>query len=263
MPFTGFNLKYPEYEVITPHTHLSFTVRTLNVQDEERLKGSLMTPIKVIEHLNKCIYETIVKKPDSIKEYKDFLKLLTLKDRDALLYGLYHITYEDIRNYDVKCKNCKKDFSVTVSASDTFNYLPYPGEDVLTRRIRVDLPKSPGISAWIKQPTLEDEMDTSKKMSSRPGTTLDIITETLIIEKFEQEMESMVDPAIITERIDIIDAYRSLPAKDKREIQEKYKEEFGKYGTELKMQVFCQHCGTEDIVEIDLVDNFFRMVYSS
>lgn len=263
MPFTGFNLKYPEYEVITPHTHLSFTLRTLNVQDEERLKGSLMTPTKITEHLNKCIYEALVKKPETIKEYKDFLNLLTLKDRDSLLYGLYHITYEDIRNYDVKCKNCKKDFSVTVAASDTFNYIPYPGEDILIKRHKINLPKSEGVSVWIKQPTLEDEMESIKKMSSRPGSTMDIITETLIIEKFEQEIEGMVDPLVINERIDIIDAYRSLPAKDKRVIYENFTEEFGKYGTELKMQVYCQHCATEDIVEIDLVENFFRMVYSS
>ena len=222
-----------------------------------------MTPTKVTEHLNKCIYEVIVKKPDTIKEYKDFLKFITLKDRDAMLYGLYHITYEDIRNYDVKCKNCKKDFSVTVAASDTFNYKPYPGEDVLTKRVKIELPKSIGIFAYIKQPTLEDEMESIKKMSSRPGTTMDIITETLIIEKFEQNIENALEPLIITDRIDIIDAYRSLPAKDKREIYEKFNEEFGKYGTELKMQVFCQHCGSEDVVDIDLVENFFRMVYSS
>jgi len=261
--FTGFNLQYPEYEVITPHTHLSFTVRTLNVQDEERLKGSLMTPAKVTEHLNKCLYETLVKKPDSIKEFKDFLKLLTLKDRDTLLYGLYHITYEDIRNYDVKCRNCKKDFAVTVSASDTFNFNPYPEDNILTNRIKIDLPKSKGVSVYIKQPTLEDETESIKRMAQRPGVTMDIITETLIIERFEQDIETSKEPAVFSDRIDIIEAYRKLPAKDKRVIYEKFNEEFGKYGTELKMQVFCQHCGNEDVVNIDLVENFFRMVYSS
>lgn len=261
--FTGFNLQYPEYEVITPHTHLSFTVRTLNVQDEERLKGSLMTPAKVTEHLNKCLYETLVKKPDSIKEFKDFLKLLTLKDRDTLLYGLYHITYEDIRNYDVKCRNCKKDFAVTVSASDTFNFNPYPEDNILTKRIKIDLPKSKGVSVYIKQPTLEDETESIKRMAQRPGVTMDIITETLIIERFEQDIEESKDPVVFSDRIDIIEAYRKLPAKDKRVIYEKFNEEFGKYGTELKMQVFCQHCGNEDVVNIDLVENFFRMVYSS
>jgi len=261
--FTSFNLKYPEYEVITPQTHLSFTTRSLNVLDEERLKGSLMTPTKVTEHLNKCIYETLVKKPDTIKEYKDFLKLITLKDRDTLLYGLYHITYEDIRNYDVKCKNCKKDFAVTVNASDTFSFNPYPAEDILTRRVKIELPKSKGVSCFIKQPTLEDELVAINSMSSRPGTTMEVITETLIIDHFEQNIEALVEPIVIDQRNDIIDAYRTLPAKDKRVIYETFNEEFGKYETELRMRVFCQHCGTEDIVNIDLVENFFRMVYTS
>ena len=264
MTFTGFaELKYPEYEIITPQTHLSFTVKTLNVQDEERLKGSLMTPTKITEHLNKCIYESIVKKPDTITEFKKFLQLVTMKDRDSILYGLYHITYEEIRNYDVRCSSCKKEFPVTVKASDTFNFNPYPGDDILIKRIRVSLPKSKGVIAYIKQPTLEDEMEAIKNMSARPGLTIDIITETLIIEKFEQEIEGKTENISVTERIDIVDAYRSLPAKDKRVIYEKYNEEFGKYSTELKMQVFCQHCGKEDVVNIDLVDNFFRMVYSS
>jgi len=261
--FKGFNLKYPEYEVVTPQSHLSFNVRSLNVQEEEKLKGSLMTPTKITEHLNKCIYECIVKKPDNITEYKNFLDLITLKDRDALLYGLYHITYEEIRNYDIKCSNCRKDFPVTVKASDTFNYEIYPAEDILLKRVKVDLPKSIGVSVHIKQPTLQDEMVAIKSMSSRPGTTMDVITETLIIEKFEQNIEASVEPLIISDRTDIIDAYRTLPAKDKRTIYEKYNEEFGKYGIELKMKVFCQHCGAEDTVNIDLVENFFRMVYSS
>jgi hypothetical protein len=261
--FTGFHLKYPEYEVITPQTHLSFTTRSLNVQDEELLKGSLMTTARVTEHLNKCIYESLVKKPDTIKEYKDFLKLLTLKDRDALLYGLYHITYEEVRNYDIKCKNCKKDFSVTINASDTFNFNPYPGDDILTKRVKIELPKSKGVFAFIKQPTLEDEVDALKSLSSRPGTTMDIITETLIIDKFEQDVESQVEPNIITGRVDVIDAYRSLPAKDKRIIYDRFDSEFGQYEMQLKMKVFCKHCGTEDVVDIDLVEQFFRMVYTS
>lgn len=263
MPFTGFNVKYPEYEIITPQTHASFTVRSLNVQEEERLKGSLLTPTKITEHLNKCIYEAIINKPESIKEFKHFLQFVTLKDRDTLLYGLYHITYEDIRNYDVKCRTCRKDFPITVKASETFNFTPYPETDILLKKVQIPLEKTSGVSVWIKQPTLEDESESIKKMSSRPGTTLDIITETLIIEKFEQDIEKKTEPLVISDRLDIVDAYRSLPARDKRIIYEKYNEEFGKYGIELKMRTFCQHCGNEEVVDIDLVENFFRMVYTS
>jgi len=106
--FTGFNIKYPEYEVITPQTKLSYNVRSLTVQEEERLKGSLLSPMHT-------------KKPDHITDYESFLKNTTLKDRDALLYGLYHITYENIRNFDVSCTSCGKTYPITVKVSDTFN----------------------------------------------------------------------------------------------------------------------------------------------
>jgi hypothetical protein len=267
MPFKGFNLKYPEYEVITPHTHLSFSLRSLSVSEEEKLKGSLMTPTKITEHLNKCLYENSVQKPATITDYKSFLKSLSLKDRDALLYGLYHITYEEIRNYDIRCSSCRKEYPVTVKASEMFNNEPYVGEDSLTKRLKVDLPVSKGVSAYIRQPSLDDEETAIRTLSATPGLTIEIITETLIVERFEQLGEDAVvdvaDPVVYTSRYEIIDAYRSLPARDKRTIYEKYNEEFGKFGIKLKMRTFCTHCGFEEVVDVDLVENFFRMVYSS
>lgn len=262
--FTGFrNMVYPEYEVITPQTHLSFTLRTLTVQEEERLKGSLLTPAKIAEHLNKCIYEVLVKKPESITDYKTFLKSLTIRDREALLYGLYHITYEEIRNYEVFCSECKKSYQVTAKASQMFNINPYPGDDVLTRKIAVPLPVSNSVVAYIKQATIDDEEDAVRNLASYPGYTLDAVVGTLFIDRFEQDIEVSKEPIIYNDRKDIIDAYNSLPAKDRRVIFEKYNEEFGKYGVDLKMQVLCTYCSHQEIVDINLVDNFFRMVQSS
>lgn len=262
MPFTGFNIQYPEYEVITPQTKQSFTVRSMNVQEEERLKGSLVTALKVAEHLNSCLYESIVKKPDNITDLDSFMRNTTLKDRDALLYGLYHITYEEIRNYQVKCTHCGHSYPVTVQASSTFNYNAYPGKDILSVKQKVELPKSKGVFAYIKQPTLFDELYAIKNFGNNPGTTIDLITETLIIDKFEQDTStgSLVS---YTDRIDIIDAYMSLPAKDKRAIYQTYEENFGKYGIELKMKSFCNSCGKDDIYNIELVENFFRSLYSA
>lgn len=261
--FTGFNLKYPEYEVITPQTKKSFTVRTLNVQEEERLKASLITPAKITEHLNKCIYESLVNKPEEIKDFASFLKTITLKDREALLYGLYHITYEDIRNYDIRCGSCKKEYPVTVKASEVFNINPYPGDDILTKKSRISLPMSPGVFCTIKQPVLQDEVDAIRNLSGSVGFSMDLISETLIIEKFEQELETQALPIVTNEKEDVIMAYQSLPARDKRVIYEKYNEEFGKFSITLKMKSFCNYCGAEEVSTIDLVENFFRMVYSS
>jgi len=260
--FTSFvDLKYPEYEVITPQTHDSYHTKTLNVQEEERLKASFLTPSKITEHLNKCIYESLVKKPAKIKNYDDFLRNVTLKDRDALLYGLYHITYEDIRNYEIRCGDCGKNYQVSVKASETFNSVSYPGKDILKKRVEVNLPISKGVTATIKQPTMYNELMAFKTLGIQPNANVDIITETLVIDDFKQLPENG-EMIVWDEPGDIIDAYLSLPSRDKRAIHSQYRDIFGKYGISLKMRSTCIHCGQEEDVDLDLVQNFFRMVYS-
>jgi hypothetical protein len=263
MVFKGFNIKYPEYEVITPHTNQSFTVRSLNVSEEERLKGSLLTPTKIAEHLNRCLYDSIVVKPEGIETYDAFLKNLTLKDRDALLYGLYHITYEEIRNYQIKCGECSNEFPVSVEVSKTFNANPYPGDDILQRKVRVDLPLSQGVFALIKQPTLFDEISIYKELGSRPGSSMETLTEILMIVQFEQDVEIEKEPVVYKAKNDVYDAFLQLPAKDKRAIFKAYTDAFGQYGIELKMQTYCPKCGADEIHDIDLVENFFRSLYST
>lgn len=259
--FKGFDIKYPEYEVITPQTNLSYNIRSLNVQEEERLKGSLLSPIKINEHLNKCLYEAITKKPEIIADYDTFLKYTTLKDRDALLYGLYHITYEEIRNYDVLCGSCRREYPVTVQASSTFNINSYPGDDIIKKETQVELPVSIGVTVFINQPTLFDEMVALKTIGVSAGTNMDILMETLIINKFQYNPEEG-DTVIYSDREDVMDAYKSLPAMDKRAIYKEFREVFGQYGITLKMLSSCIHCGSQEEIDIDLVDNFFRMVHS-
>jgi hypothetical protein len=263
MTFKGFAVQYPEYEVITPQTKKSFTLRSLSVQEEEKLKGSFVTPTKIAEHLNGCIFSSLVSKPEDIKDLDSFLRRITLKDRDALLYGLYHVTYEEIRNYQVKCTACANEYAITIQASDTFNYIEYPHKNILKDRKKIELPVSKGVFVTIKQPTLFDEYIGIKELINRPGSTLDLITETLIIESFEQDVEERKEPIAYTDRIDIIDAYLSLPARDKRAIYKAYDEEFGTYGVELKMMSNCTSCGNQDQFNIDLVENFFRALFSA
>jgi len=263
MTFTGFQVQYPEYEVITPQTKQSYTLRSLNVSEEESLKGSLLTPTKIADHLNSCIFQSLVKKPEGVTTLDDFLRKTTLKDRDALLYGLYHITYEEIRNYQVKCRECDNEYSVTVQASSTFNFNPYPGEDIIKEKTTFELPVSKGVFVTLIQPTLFDEKTGIGILGSRPGSTLELITETLIIEKFEQDIQDKKEPVVYDDRIDVVDAYMTLPARDKREIFKHYTNKFGKYGVDLKMQSNCPSCGNEDVHTIDLVESFFRSLYSA
>ena len=259
--FTGFELKYPEYEVSTPQTKQSFTTRSLNVSEEERMKASFLSPQKITEHLNLVIFESFVKKPKHINDIQSFLKFTTTKDRDALLYALYHVSYEEIRNYDVTCTSCRKDYPITVKASDTFSMDIYPDDDILKKEVTVELPISKGVSAVIKQPTLLDEDYMYKRQSVQPGAKLDILSEVLAIQRFEQNIEAQVEPKVYTDRSDIVDAYMTLPPRDRRHISDSYTEHFGKYQMNLKMVSHCKFCGNEDVMNIDLVENFFRMVH--
>lgn len=275
--FKGFkNAVYPDYEVVCPQTHLSFNIRTLTVQEEEKLKGSLITPLQITDHLNRCIFNCITKFPDSILDennkpsYDKFLKNTTLKDRDALLFGLYHVSYGEIRNYTVTCNapECGKEYDITVNASDTFNYNLYPYEEgknehILEKVITVPLKIFSSVSANIKQPTMFDEINAYKTIGKRPGSSNELIVNTLPIVSFQEESEESKTPSTYDDKEDILDAYKSLPSIDKKLINEKYQEEFGKYGIELKTKAYCSHCGNEEIKYIDLVENFFSMVYST
>lgn len=264
MTFTGFQQKLPEYEVITPQTNQSFMVRSLTVQEEEKLKGSLITPQKITEHLNKCIYEVISQLPQGINSFEDFLKSVTLRDREALLFGVHHISYEEIRNYDVVCSNprCGKSYSITTKASNIFNMNPYPHNDILKKRQNINLPVFQKVLVSIKQPTLKDEISGLKDLGSRPGANNDqIITILPICGIYEVNDDG--DPVqSFEEPEDILDAYKSLPSKDKKEINKRYTEEFGQYGLDLRVKSVCEYCGEEQEVRVDIVDNFFSMVYS-
>lgn len=260
--FKQFAAKYPEYEVFTPQTKQTYLLRTMTVAEEERLKGSWISPTRLTEHLNRCIYDCIVKRPDGIKDYTTFIKNTTMKDREALLYGLYHVTYEEIRNYEIKCTSCDKKYSVTIDASKTFNYNLYPEDNtVLTKIIPIQLKKTSGVTCYIKQPTLFDEQNNSKLV--RPGATQELITETMIITKFEELSEQSKEAVVYDDRSDIIDAYITLPPYDKRQIFEEYTNNFGQYGINLKMICNCTNCGYSEEVEIDLLSQFFRMVLTS
>lgn len=262
MPFKGFHYQLPEYEAITPQTHASYNFVTLNVRGEERLRGSLITPLKITEHLNRCIYDSASKKPEEIKNYNDFLNNITLKDRECLLYALYHVSYEEVRNYDVICPSCEHRHQITVNISDTFNFNPYPKKDILTKRIKVKLSKLKTVSVYLKQPTIGEEVVALKTLGNRPGATIPIITETLTIDKFEEEVEGK-GPIVYSDRNDILDAYLELPSKDKISIKDAYQENFGKYGIELKVRCVCPSCEEPDDANIDLVQQFFRVLYES
>jgi len=261
--FNGFNIKYPEYSVITPHTVREFTIRTLTIEDEEKLKGSMLTPNKLAEHLNEVIYQCIVKKPDDIKTFKDFLTKLTIKDRDALMYGLYHVTYKDIHNYDVTCTSCNFVNTVKIDFLKSFkaDIWPKDAPSIIDQEIKVPCEIAQGVTVVIRQPLLCDEANLLKEMAFATDAARDLAMQLLVIKRFEQESSDVKNPNTIVERENIIKGYKQLPSPDKKQIDKAYTENFGKYGVEIESIVKCQKCGNEEKITIDLVRQFFRSIY--
>jgi len=261
--FNGFKIKYPEYSVITPHTLKEFTIRTLTIEDEEVLKASMLTPNKLAQHLNEVIFKCLVKKPEGIKTYEDMLTSLTIKDRDALMYGLYHVTYKDIQNYDVTCSKCEHVNSVKIDFLKSFKAIMWPddGGKVLEKEIKVPCQIAEGITAVVSQPSLKDEVDLLNSMAFSTDSVRDLSMQLLTIKRFEQDIPESKIPDTILERDNILKGYRELPSPDKKSIDKAYLDNFGKYGVEIESTVRCQKCGNEEKITIDLVRQFFRSIY--
>jgi len=256
--FTSFNAILPTYEVITPQTNKTYSIKSLTIADEEKMKASLMNESKILDHLNKCIYDSIEFGENKIN-FKEFLQTTTMRDREALLYGLYHITYEEIRNYSITCSNCGKTQDITINASDTFSINPYPkNKNILTDSITVPLKVLSTVQAVVKQPTLDMENEVLKRYAFNPNMSKEMLIESLMISSFLHTPENMTTPEVIDERNDVIFAFLSLPAKDKKLITKAYNDNFGDFKIDLKMQSTCNSCGNTEVINIDLVDNFFR-----
>jgi len=121
--------EYPHYTVICPQTGVTFDVRTLNVQEVNQLKGSMMVQSKTPSLINKIIWGAIESKPDEITDLNTFKQMVTLRDREAILYGIYCSTFGDEEEFRVTCRNCEHEEPIKVSMEKLFSINAYPGSE--------------------------------------------------------------------------------------------------------------------------------------
>ena len=262
--FNGFNIEYPEYSIITPQTLLEFSIRALTVEEEEILKGSLVTENRLADHLNSVIYKCIVKKPESIKTFEDFMNKITIKDRDALMYGLYHSSFKDIHNYDTKCPKCDITNSVKIDFLKSFKAVLWADDtkSICDHEIKVKFEIAKNITAVIKQPMLVDEYELMKTLKFATPETKEMSMSLLIINRFEiDKPNAKTAVETIEDRDNILMGYKELPSTDRKLIDKAYDKEFGKYGVDIESIIRCKKCGNEDKISIDLVSQFFRAMY--
>jgi len=269
------NIQYPVYSVVTPQTGEHFTLRTLTVADEKKLKGSFVTPDKISEHIASCIFDCLVEKPAHIRTFKDFIACVTTHDRQALLFGLFHISYGEVTDIPVKCGSCGETFKFTHDTGALAHITEYEprmikmkqkdaeGKDVevevpesiLTRVLEVDLPISK-YRAIVKQPTIRDEIINTAATGQLPYQK-DALSDMIVIDRFEMNKKKFDE---VGQKLSI---YTALPSKDRRIIMKTYREEFAKYTVDVKGKAECSYCKHETEIDIDFMDVFFRMVLES
>jgi hypothetical protein len=258
--FAGFKPKYPEYEVLTPQTLQTVTLRSLKVQEEEALKGSMVNRRKTPSLINRAIFDAIVQGP--YKSYEHFLETTTIRDRDALLYGLYHVTYKDIHNYELDCPSCEKNYIIKVELGNIFKMDAWEGDtdEVLSQKYEVKLESVGDTIALIKQPTLADEEGMLGDMLFQSDKNVELGIEMLIIDRFIGAPTSR-NPMHIHSRPDVFRAYTEMLPYDRKAINRTYMEKFGRFGMDLSLISHCNHCGHENETQLDLLKQFFRSIF--
>lgn len=175
--------KYPEYSVVTPQTGLSFNLRTLTVGEMSKIRSSLITPSKVYSTINEMIWNVITSRPAFIKSYDDFIRVITLRDREALLYGLFAVTF----GYEQKgdkfvCMSCGEETALNYNISGTFSINMYPGTDAVKNLYSL----GKVIDNIPEDPEVEKHIEEGKSKKKKPQKTVqeenqkDIIPENLL-----------------------------------------------------------------------------------
>lgn len=271
--FAGYNIKYPEYEVITPQRKQSFTLRTLTTSEEEVLKGSILTPIEITQHLADVLWNCIIKKPDDIKTFDDFIHKVTLRDRDCLVYGLFNATYKDTQSFSVTCPACNFKNKIKIDMEKGFNYTLWDKEtDCLETKIDIPLEILKGVTCVIKIPVIADEIELSKNTLNISQEDSQLMTDLLMVSHFKlpDSIEKTKDKDgneievkkenLLTEREKILQAYKVLPSYDRKLINKRYFEELDKYHISVNAKYTCR-CGNEQEVRIDATRQFFQSLF--
>ncbi|MFW6002425.1 MAG: hypothetical protein ACOCQD_03715 [archaeon] len=378
--FQGFStIQFPVFEVKTPQTGHSFSLRSLNVSELNKLKNSITVPTTANKVIANLLWETIEEKPKYINTYEDFINMTTILDREALLQGLHVSSFGEEREIRLTCPNkeCKNSQLTKLNLANMITYNFYPGaqsilntyrvmktqgevdydeeiesrlakfkkppegmpksiaraeypeyfeeldrieeekykeriedknnteyEDIISEEdgitvfknvekknteekssskkkaeivkedekkneappksildeiIEISLPRCSNIVAHIKQPTIADEINATNELLVDENIG-QLVYESMVVRDFKEYDKSGKLIQTVEGYLDVFEAYQALLPDDKNEILETYNTNFGQYETSLKTEWTCGKCGKVSPVELDIHNEFFRMV---
>ena len=258
---------FPVFEVVTPHTNHSFTVRSMTVDQESVIKESSVSPVKFDTIVSQTIFDCIENKEPPFTTLEGFEKNLTGRDREALIFGLVIASYGETQKYSYKCPNCGKEFEVEINLAENADVKIYDGnEDLVNKEITIDLPVSK-YQAIVKLPSLWE----SKNIYNIKGvdkSLLDKMSEFNIVKKMiipgtevdKDTGEVKERNYVVDKLLDIYNTIKGLPARDRKAIQNSVIDLYGKYGVNVNVPTVCPSCGHEFETRLDVVQELFRLL---
>lgn len=256
--------EFPVYEVITPHTNHSFTIRSMTVDQESVIKESSVSPVKLDTIISQTIFDCIENKKAPFNTLEGFEKNLTYRDREALIFGLIIASYGETQKYNYKCPNCEKEFEVEINLAENADVKIYDGsEDLINKEVTIDLPVSK-YKAVVKLPSLFE----SKALYNIKGVDKSVIdkmseyniVKRLIVPGYETDKtgEKIEKNYVIDKLIEIYSTIKSLPARDRKAIQNAVIDMYGKYRLAINIPTTCPNCGHEFETNLDVTQELFR-----
>lgn len=260
--FQSFEL--PKWEVITPHTQHRLLIKSMLVQQEEALKSSSLSTTKMLDLINKTVYDCLDSREAPFDTVDGFMKNLTLADREALIYGLIVSSYGEEQDFNVTCNACSKNFTEKASLTQNVDIKLYEDkEPILKKKVDVTLPVSK-YTVQLQMPTLWDEY----VFANSRGVSPDVLRKAddyLVVKQLN--IPAVVDPKkpdevktlAINNIFEIYSYMRNMSPRDRKTIYSAWKENFGEYGLKIVIGTVCPHCGNRSDMYISMINELFRL----
>jgi len=256
--FTGFQIQVPEIAVPLPQSGKTYRIRSLRLGEEASTKSSLFgSALPIVNKLNQLVYQSIM--DEDKPSFEDFLRTTSTKDRDALVLGLYQVTYgNEYTMNDYTCSNpqCGQKYSLKTYLSDGLVMERFETGDLMS--IKKDIQLEDNLFAVIKQASLEDEV-AIMKATDENDKMLDFY---LKIDKFKysDKDNNTLELSLLDKTIDFIVGCNQLLPRHKKLVNTTYAENFGKFGVRVDVAYTCPHCGQDEKFVLDFVKQFFLLV---
>lgn len=256
----------PSMEVKLPLAKISVMVKGMLFSDECSLKSTVVTNDGLkLDVLTKFAYNRIIDPPKDIDTFDKFKSVCTSLDRDAILLGIFGVSFGSKYTVTVKCDSCKHENTFDLDLTRTIvNTCDVKKKfSVINKRESLSFPVKNGTAEFIASyPTLKDE-DLVYKNISDIQLNSDKFTDLIsYIDEFKYTDKDGESETIRKDEdiYNIAAAINSLTPGMVKDMIDKINNTFKRYRYYISTYFDCANCKSEINIEMAIFELFFREI---